>query len=415
MWSRVSVISACWAAFRSISGVLLCAGALPAQVVIQGSGPAGTVRIFNTDAAILESQDPRKDLPCSVTSIKPVLGFDLKFHSGYDVTVPLKELAGSDNLLTMIFRVSPAERPDEPVYFSQRVTVPSIEEDAKGDAYLQGAFDVGQGKYRVDWLMRDRSERVCSGFWEVEAELPDRDKEVALEIEPGAIVASDREMFKYEPPVERAEREGPLNVKVMVNFAPQNAESATLQPLDTNALVSILRSIAREPRIGKFSIVAFNMHEQRVLYRQDDTSQIDFPAIGQALETLSLGTVDLKRLSQKDGETQFLGELITKELKGPEKPDAVIFAGPKVMLESSVPQDTLRALGEPEFPVFYMNYNLNPQVNPWRDAIGNAVKYFRGFEYTISRPRDLFNAWNDIMTRIVKSKMGSQAANASSQ
>lgn len=382
---------------------------------MQGSGPGGTVRIFNTDAAILESQEARKDLPCRVTPIKPVLGFDLKFHSGYDVTVPLKELAGSENLLTMIFRVSPANRPDEPVYFSQRVTVPPIEEDAKGEAYLQGSFDVGEGKYHVDWLMRDRTERICSGYWDIDAELPTRDKDVVLEIQPGAVAASDREMFKYEPPVERADREGPLNIKVMVNFAPQNAASATLQPLDTNALVSILRSIAREPRIGKFSIVAFNMHEQRVLYRQDDTSQIDFPAIGEALETLSLGTVDLKRLSQKDGETQFLGELLTKELNSPEKPDAVIFAGPKVMVESSVPQDALKAVGEPEFPVFYMNYNLNPQANPWRDAIGNAVKHLRGFEYTISRPRDLFNAWNDIMTRIVKSKLGSQSASVSSQ
>ena len=35
-------------------------------------------------------------------------------------------------------------------------------------------------------------------------------------------------------------------------------------------------------------------------------------------------------------------------------------------------------------PVFYMNYNLNPQANPWRDAIGTAVKYLKGVEYTIS-------------------------------
>ena len=56
----------------------------------------------------------------------------------------------------------------------------------------------------------------------------------------------------------------------------------------------------------------------------------------------------------------------------------MIFAGPKVMLDASVPQDSLKEVGEPSFPVFYMNYNLNPQSNPWRDAIGNAVKYFKG-------------------------------------
>jgi hypothetical protein len=48
---------------RLISGALLFVAALPAQILMQGSGPAGAVRIFNTDSAILESQEQRKDLP----------------------------------------------------------------------------------------------------------------------------------------------------------------------------------------------------------------------------------------------------------------------------------------------------------------------------------------------------------------
>ena len=75
------------------------------------------------------------------------------------MSVPLKELAGSDNQLTMVFRVTPEGHPDEAVYFSQHVPVPAIEEDAGGPAYLQGTFDVGEGKYHVDWMMRDRAER----------------------------------------------------------------------------------------------------------------------------------------------------------------------------------------------------------------------------------------------------------------
>jgi hypothetical protein len=59
-----------------------------------------------------------------------------------------------------------------------------------------------------------------------------------------------------------------------------------------------------------------------------------------------------------------------------------------------------------------MNYNLYPQVNPWRDAIGSAVKYFKGVEFTISRPRDLFFAWTEIMSRIVKSNSGGSASTA---
>jgi len=396
------------------------AAPLRAQTIIEGSGPGGLVRIFNTDSAILEAQDPRKDLPCTVSPIKPLLGFDMKFHAGYEISIPLRELSGAEDLLTTIFRVTPETKTDDPVYFSQRISVPSIEPDAHGNAYLQGYFDVGEGKYHVDFLIRDRSERVCSWYWDPDASLPGKEKQLSLVIPPSTIAAAEREQFKEEPPVDRAadaqHGDGPLNVKVLVNFAPQNSRAATLQPLDMNALVAILRSIAREPRIGRFSIVAFNMQEQKVLYRQEACEQIDLPARGDALNSLKLGTVDLKRLSQKHGDTEFLTDLITQEMKDAKnRPDALIFAGPKVMLDTSVSQDTLKEIGQVEYPVFYMNYNFNPQSNPWRDAIGNTVKFFKGAEFTITRPPDLWRAWTEIMSRIVKFRIGRREQGSSSQ
>src|SRR5579871_1976117 len=397
---RLPVTRSSWTLFSI--GILL-AGCAQAQTVMRGSGPDGMVRIFNTDSAVLEAQEVRKDLPCTVTPIKPNLGFDLRFHAGYEVSIPLNDLSGSEDMLTMLFRVTPQGQQDDPIYFSQRLSVPAIEADAKGNAYLQGNFEVGEGNYHVDFLVRDRAERVCSFYWDAQAELPAKDKQLVLMMPPGTVQA-EQEPFKDEPPVQRPETEGPLNVKVIVNFAPQNANSATLQPLDTNALLSILRSIAREPRIRKFSIVAFNMQELRIVYRQEDTDQINFPALGEALNSLNLGTVDLKRLSQKHGETEFLTGLLTQEVSNKDHPDAVIFAGPKVMLDDNLPQDSLNQLASVDFPVFYMNFNLNPQANPWRDAIGNAVKHLKGYEYTISRPRDLWYAWTEIMTRIVKTR-----------
>jgi len=388
---------------------------LHAQTPIVGSGPGGAVRIFNTDLAVLEVQEPRKDLPCTVSPVKPVLGFDLRFHAGYEVSVPLRELAGAENLLTMIFRITPDSHKDEPFFFVQRIRVPPIPEDAKGEAYLQGGFDLGEGHYHVDWLMRDRSERVCSFYWDAEAALPPKDKQISVGLPPDSIQASETEPFKEEPPVARAQGELPLNVKVLINFAPQNSRSATLQPLDTTALVSILRSISREPRIGKFSIVAFNLQEQRILYRQDKADRIDFPALGEALHSLNLGTIDLKKLIQKNGETEFLTNLIQREIGGEEQPDGLIFAGPKVMLEENVPVDSLKEVGEVEYPVFYMNYNLQPQTNPWKDAIGRTVKFFKGYEFTISRPRDLWVATTEIVSRILKFKSARRTSGVASQ
>jgi hypothetical protein len=408
-WVRKAEILVCTCLATGIS--------VSAQALMPASGPGGSVRLFTSDAAILEAKEVRKDVPCTVTPVKPALGFDLKFHAGYDVSVPLKDLAGSDNLLTMVFRVTPDQKPDEATYFSQRWNVPAIDADAGGSATLSGLFDVGEGKYHVDWLMRDRSERICSFNWDADAALPSRDKQIALDIAPSAVQPSETELFRQEPDVVREAREGALNVKVMVNFAPQDSLSATLQPIDTHALVSILRSIAREPRIGKFSIVAFNMQEQRVIYRQDEASQIDFPALGDAIHSLSLGTVDLKRLTQKHGDAEFLAGFISQEIKDEkEEPDAVIITGPKVSVDGGLPQESLKQMGDLKFPVFYMNYNLNPQANPWRDAIGVAVKTLKGAEFTISRPRDVFFAWTEIIGRIVKLKIGRTAtANASAR
>jgi len=119
------------------------------QSVLTGSATGG-VRILNTDMAVLEAGETRKDLPCTVTPVRPTLGFDLRFHAGYDITIPLRELAGSENLLTILFRVTSETRKDDPVYFVHRIRVPEIAEDAKGDAYLSGMFDLGEGKYRVE-------------------------------------------------------------------------------------------------------------------------------------------------------------------------------------------------------------------------------------------------------------------------
>ena len=99
-----------------------------------------------------------------------------------------------------------------------------------------------------------------------------------------------------------------------------------------------------------------------------------------------------------------------------DRPDALIFAGPKIMLDEAVAQDTLKPFSaDVDYPVFYMNYNLNPQAVPWKDSISRAVKIFKGTEYTITKPRDLWFAVSEMVSRIVKSKHGRNTSQASSQ
>jgi hypothetical protein len=395
---------------NSAFAVVLLVGPLVGQVPMASSSS----RLVGTDMAVLEAGEVRKDLPCTVTPAKPTLGFDLKFHAGYDVTMPMRELAGTENMLTILFRVSPAAKRDDAIYFTQRIRVPAVNEDAKGEAYLQGFYDVGEGNYHVDLLMRDRAERVCSFSWDSEAALPAKEKQIQMVLAPDAIAGAEGDQFKEEKDIER--KGDPVNIKVLMNFAPQNPNARAMRPLDTTALVSILRQIDKHPNIGKVSLVAFNMQEQRIIYRQESASQIDFPGLGKAVNGVTLGTVSLDQLARKNSETEFLVELMKSELGSATKPDAVVFAGPKVMLESNPSKETLQdQASEIDYPVFYMNYNLNPQQVPWTDAIGRAVKVFKGTEYTISRPRDLWNSVTEMIARVVKSKQNkSVAASAAS-
>lgn len=384
--------------------LLVCQSRSSGQMLLKPPRPGEQLRLMPSDIAIMEAPEERKEIPCTVTDRKPVLGFDLHFHSGYDVTVPLSELAGSGELLTIVFRVYPENDRAHPAYFVQHFRVPDIQQDAKGDAVLPGSIDIGEGDYHVDWLMRDRSERICSSRWDIEAALSPKEEPMKLFIAPNQIAETSEPFAKDSSgrPIHRSADS--LDVKLLVNFAPQNALSAALRRSDTDALVSILKAIEHDPRIGRMSLVAFNIEQSRVIYRQQTAQQIDFPALGKALESMNLGTVNVAQLGQKHSETDFLQNLIEREVSSTDHPDAIIFAGPKAMLDANVPADDLRRIGDIECPVFYMNYNLNPQAVPWKDSISHAIRAFKGTEYTISRPRDLWVSTAEMVNRIARFK-----------
>ncbi|HEX4773398.1 MAG TPA: acetyltransferase [Bryobacteraceae bacterium] len=380
-----------------------------AQRLLRAPESGEAVNPLPSDVQVLESEYTRKDLPCSVTQRKPELGFDLRFHTGFDVRLPMVDLAGDSNLLTIVFRVYPQGVKSNAAFFVQHFTVPAIEDDAKGDAFLQGGIDVGEGAYHVDWLMRDRSERYCSSSWDVDASLSPKDKPIPLFLGTKEISESLPEPFVNDPSLSAGPKppgvnqSEQLNLKILVNFAPELQNSASLQRNDLDALVTILKSIERDRHIAHISLLAFNMNETRIVYRQDAATQIDFPALGKALQTMRPGTVNLQNLA-KHSEADFLEGLIESEVATTNHPDAVIFAGPKAMLEADVPQQDLRRIGDIECPVFYLNYNLDPQATPWKDSISHAIHAFRGMEFTISRPRDVWFSTVDVLTRISRSK-----------
>ncbi len=408
---------------RTLSLALYCAFlslGSPGQDMLTPAEYTG-INIPLSDLAIFEADIPRDDLRCKVVRTETALGFDLNYHTGYQAEVPLADLLNGENILSVLFRIYPVDQPKQKRYFVQRFRVPDLQigeddDPPKGSVMLEGTVLAGTGKYRLEWLMRDRSERVCANSWVFDV-TPDTSNLLPVTLGPGLVRQAPAHPFKnpQQLDVPKSDSTASLHVKVLVHFAPLNVRSAALQPVDLAALASILQSISQDSRVGKVSVVVFNVREQRVLYRQDASSEVDYPAIGEAIDTLNQGTIRYSLLADKNSDTRFLTHLITSEMSRESDVDGVIFVGPKVMLEANPPEDLLGEVGAVDYPLFYVNYNLNPRENPFRDAIGHAVRFFRGQEFTVFRPQDLFPAVRKMFTQIEDYKSKKQLANMGTQ
>ena len=358
----------------------------------------GRVALLPSDAAVLKSEELKRDMGCSIKLVPPELGFDFSFHAGYELRIPMHELEGSGTTLTAIVRVAGVGSPEDPVYLSQKWEVPQIGEGASGHADLRGSFLLGEGSYTVEWLVRDRVDRYCSARWQVLAERRLKDRPVAMRLASGAVEADPADPFAPEPPVSRDARELP-HALLLLHVASQRAGAAGLSAAESGAITAMLRNAARDPRIGRFTLIAFNLDQGREILREAGVLQIDLPRLGEAIRKMNLGTVELQRLTEKNREANFLGQLLSDEIEAV-SPSMVVLIGAKTKVESVTLDRSLRPRENPQPPIVYLSYTTDPNANPFRDVAGAVVKAWKGSEYTISRPRDLAAAWSDIMSRV---------------
>ena len=385
----------------ALFSAVLAVAAGNAQTLASAAIGGEQVHLFNTDKAVLSSGQRRTDFPCSVTPLPPQLGFDLEFLAKHLVKLPLNALVGDGTTIRVLFRVQPLDGKQRDYYFSDRYRVPPIEEGKRGAVTVEEKYKLGPGRYQLDWLMRDGAERVCSTRWQVKTpSLEDLDGLAATGV-PYSVSAYQKEIFREDPPIQRARVRDLLHLKLLVNFTPTDLSEFRLREYDLRNIVSILRAIAHEPRFGTFSLVAFNMQEKRLIFEERNVPRIDFPSLGEAVESIRGDVVDVTQLQDHESGPRFLTELLQNHLGSQEaEPDAVIIVGPKISLEGRIPRRVLREAGRVNCPVFYLSYDRTPQAHPWRDAIGSALRVYKGREYIIATPKDLGRAMNSMIRQL---------------
>jgi hypothetical protein len=194
-----------------------------------------------------------------------------------------------------------------------------------------------------------------------------------------------------------------LRVKLLVNFASRGTSSAILEPRNLDPVLAILRAMVRAPRVSRLSVVGFLLADQRVFYRQGEADAIDFPALGKALKSLELGTVEYERLVQEKGREWFLADLLKAEVGGADRPDALVIVSPRVGMREDIPARDLKKMGPLGYPVFYLKCGRFRIPDP-SDAIGRLIGIFRGREYRILAPAEIGFAVRDTVDRIARSK-----------
>ena len=125
-------------------------------------------------------------LACRVHPIQPRLNLGFRFQTGYSIEVPMRQYSGPGHWWSIVFRVTPEAKERDPVWFVSRRRIPTGA-GQKGLAEFGGAYLVGEGRYKVDMLLVDDSDRVCATNWKMRAKLNDQVRNARPGMSPGAV------------------------------------------------------------------------------------------------------------------------------------------------------------------------------------------------------------------------------------
>jgi hypothetical protein len=192
-----------------------------------------------------------------------------------------------------------------------------------------------------------------------------------------------------------------LRVTVLLDAAPLNPRNPALRAWDRALLLGSLSSLLKQIPCASVRLRAFNLDQQRELFRQDQFDDAGFIKLAESLRTLELGTVSYRVLQQRQGGLDLLLDYANRELIAADPSDAVIILGPRTRYFAEVPRGKLkgRETSNPHFYYFeyFPGYFRGSQ---FPDALSSLTKRLDGTVYEIFSPGDLARSIQKMLTRV---------------
>ena len=347
-------------------------------------------RLRGAVAQLETPPESERAMHCEVSAIKPSLNFGFRYQAGYMVSVPLNQYAGSGHRWDTVTRITPEGGVRKPVYLWSRFTLPDVPK-TNASARVGGGYLLGEGAYKVRWMMMDESGRVCRKSWRVDVHLSRADSKVKVAMPPDTVWEIGLRGSRTLP--QGTDDAAPVRLTIFLHTAPLFPRRTRMRPNDMVTLMSTVSSLLEHVPARSVRLVLFNLEQQKELYRKDDFALRDMPQVSQAMTGIELGLVDFQVLQNKRGHVDLLTELVNRELAAQPPSDVVLFLGPETRFFDRVPQASLERPAGTGQQFFY--FQIVPFVRDTAtpgDTIKSALSRLGGKTILIHTPGEFAKA-----------------------
>jgi len=371
---------------------------LLASFVLGALSLPGQTLISAAAAARFESRYPvSKNAPklsCDVRALPPRLSFGFRFQTGYVFHVNLKQYSGPGHRWRILTKVTP-EAGGDPVYLTSSLRLPSVIQK-KQTLEWGGFYWVGEGRYRVEWVLGDDLSRSCRDHWNVEAKPTAPERGLPVGIAPGSVQpVSFRRWARNDanaPDLPALNR-----LTILLHAGPLYPRRTRFRPEDQLVLLGTLSSLLESVPARSVRLVVFNLDQQRELFHRDSFSPDDFDEAVESMDNLQLQSVDYRILANQRGHLNLLADLFHNEAAANDPSDAVIVLGPPARYSDKVAAPIAEGQAAP--PFFYIE--CRPYYGPdFPDSIDFAIRRVHGRKLVVHTPDEFAKALRQIETQM---------------
>ncbi len=330
---------------------LLCvalASAAAAQVPLTAETRPATSAVFDAPA--------RDSLHCSFRRGDTFLDFAFRYNAGYWVLAPLAQFTPGETLQSFV-RVNPQS--GQPLLMHDSFEVASVPSDVarhlgpkelkKIDLEMSVGFALGEGRYTVDAVVLDQKGRSCRHRWIFETHKSTKPG-ASLSLPPNT--ATPLDSWGWDGKL--ADKSRGVRLTVLLDAVPMNRRMSKLYAWDRAFLLQSLASLLKQMPVESVRVVAFNLDQQRELFRQDSFDVEGFGHLSDALRKLENATISYKAL-QRRAWADFLVHLAQEQAQS-STAGLVVFIGPSTRTWDRIPKEMLSDIPTSPSQFVYLEY-----------------------------------------------------------